>query len=42
MHAAWRWFLGLTFSDPIPDRTTLVKLRTEKWAQVGAFDQILG
>lgn len=41
MHAAYRWFLGLTFSDPIPDRTTLVKLRNEKWSQIGAFEQIL-
>jgi transposase len=42
MHAAYRWFLGLTFSDPLPDRTTLVKIRTEKWVKIGAFDQILG
>lgn len=41
MHAAYRWFLGLTFSDPLPDRTTLVKIRTEKWIQVGAFEKIL-
>ena len=41
MHAAYRWFLGLTFSDPLPDRTTLVKLRTEKWAKACVFDQIL-
>lgn len=41
MHAAYRWFLGLTFSDSLPDRTTLVKIRTEKWVKVGAFEQIL-
>lgn len=41
MHAAYRWFLGLTFSDRAPDRTTVIKLRTEKWVQVDAFDSIL-
>lgn len=40
MHAAYRWFLGLTFSDLIPDRTTVIKLRKEKWADVEAFDSI--
>lgn len=41
MHAAYRWFLGLTFSDRFPDRTTVIKLRTEKWVTVDAFDSIL-
>lgn len=40
MHAAYRWFLGLSFSDRIPDRTTVIKLRTEKWIKVDAFDSI--
>jgi len=31
MHMGYRWFCHLQPSDPIPDRTTLVKLRNEKW-----------
>jgi transposase len=31
MHMGYRWFCRLQPSDPIPDRTTLVKLRNEKW-----------
>ncbi len=27
LHAAYRWFCRLEFHDPVPDRTTLVKLR---------------
>lgn len=31
MHMGYRWFCHLQPSDAIPDRTTLVKLRNEKW-----------
>ncbi|MCP4901201.1 MAG: transposase [bacterium] len=31
MHMGYRWFCRLQPSDPVPDRTTLVKLRNEKW-----------
>jgi transposase len=41
MHVAFRWFLGLTFAEPLPDRTTLVKLRTTTWAKIDAVDKIL-
>jgi len=30
MHAGYRWFLGLDFEDPVPDRTTLIKTR-QRW-----------
>ena len=33
MHMGYRWFCLLQPSDPIPDRTTLVKLRNERWRQ---------
>jgi transposase len=31
MHLGFRWFCLLHPSDPVPDRTTLVKLRNERW-----------
>ena len=33
MHMGYRWFCRLQPSDKIPDRTTLVKLRNDKWKQ---------
>ena len=33
MHMGFRWFCRLQPSDPVPDRTTLVKLRNERWQQ---------
>ena len=33
MHMGYRWFCLLQPSDRIPDRTTLVKLRNERWRQ---------
>lgn len=41
MHAGYRWFCGLDFNDPVPDRTTLVKLRRERWAQAGVFEALM-
>src|SRR5712692_9689957 len=41
MHAGFRWFCGLSFADPVPDQSTLVKLRTEKWAQSGLWQALL-
>jgi transposase len=41
MHAGFRWFCGLSFADPVPDQSTLVKLRTEKWAQSGLWEALL-
>lgn len=33
MHMGYRWFCLLQPSDKVPDRTTLVKLRNERWKQ---------
>jgi len=41
MHAGFRWFCGLSFADPVPDQSTLVKLRTEKWAKSGLWEELL-
>jgi transposase len=41
MHAGFRWFCGLSFADPVPDQSTLVKLRTEKWANSGLWQEVL-
>lgn len=41
MHAGFRWFCGLSFADPVPDHSTLVKLRQEKWAESGLWEAVL-
>jgi len=41
MHAGFRWFCGLSFNDPVPDQSTLVKLRTQKWAGSGLWEDLL-
>lgn len=41
MHAGFRWFCGLSFADPVPDQSTLVKLRTEKWQGSGLWEAVL-
>ena len=41
MHAAYRWFCGLGFSDKVPDRSTLNRLRNHRWARDGIFEKIL-
>lgn len=40
MHAGFRWFCRLNFDDPIPDRTTLVKLR-RLWGKTGVFEDVM-
>ncbi|GGA58521.1 hypothetical protein GCM10007416_34660 [Kroppenstedtia guangzhouensis] len=40
MHAGYRWFCGLDFNDPVPDRTSLIKTR-ERWARAEILDEIL-
>jgi len=42
MHGGFRWFCGLSFNDDIPDQSTLVKLRNEKWAGSGLWEKVLG
>ena len=41
MHAGFRWFCGLSFNDTVPDQSTLVKLRTQKWAGSGIWEDLL-
>ena len=41
MHAGYRWFCGLTFNDPVPDQSTLVKLRTRMWAGTNIWEIVL-
>ena len=41
MHAGFRWFCGLSFNDPVPDQSTLVKLRQEKWAETALWRELL-
>lgn len=40
MHAGFRWFCRLNFDDPVPDRSTLVKLR-RLWSKVGIFAEVM-
>jgi IS5 family transposase len=40
MHAGFRWFCRLNFDDPIPDRSTLVKLR-RLWSKTGVFTDVM-
>ncbi len=42
MHAAYRLFCHMdSFTDPVPDRTTINKLRNVKWAKNGVFKTIM-
>ncbi len=41
MHAGFRWFCGLSFNDPVPDQSTLVKLRNSKWAETEFWQEFL-
>lgn len=40
MHAGFRWFCRLNFDDPIPDRSTLVKLR-RLWSKTNVFTDVM-
>ena len=40
MHVGMRWFLGLNLHDPVPDHSTLSKLKNERWAESGLFQQL--
>lgn len=40
MHAGMRWFCRLNFHDPVPDHSTLSRLRNERWAESGLFDRL--
>jgi transposase len=41
MHAGFRWFCGISFSEKIPDRTTFNKIKNHRWARDGIFENIL-
>ena len=41
MHAGMRWFCGQNFHDPVPDHSTLSRLRNERWAGSGLFDELM-
>ena len=40
MHAGMRWFCRLNFHDPVPDHSTLSRLRNERWAENGLFERL--
>lgn len=41
MHAGMRWFCRLNFHDPVPDHSTLSRLRNERWSESGLFDRLM-
>lgn len=41
MHAGMRWFCRLNFHDPVPDHSTLSRLKNERWAESGLFDRLM-
>jgi len=40
MHAGFRWFCRLNFHDPVPDHSTLSRLRNERWAGSEVFTRL--
>jgi IS5 family transposase len=40
MHAGFRWFCRLNFHDPVPDHSTLSRLRNERWARSDVFAKL--
>jgi len=40
MHAGFRWFCRLNFHDPVPDHSTLSRLRNERWAGSELFTKL--
>lgn len=40
MHAGFRWFCRLNFHDPVPDHSTLSRLRNERWAKSDLFTRL--
>jgi IS5 family transposase len=41
MHAGMRWFCRLNFHDPVPDHSTLSRLRNERWSGSGLLDRLM-
>lgn len=40
MHVGMRWFCGLNLHDPVPNHSTLSKLRNERWVESGLFERL--
>jgi transposase len=40
MHVGMRWFCGVNLHDPVPDHSTLSKLKNERWAESGLFQRL--
>ncbi len=40
MHAGFRWFCRLDFHDPVPDHSTLSRLRNERWVGSDVFTRL--
>jgi transposase len=40
MHVGMRWFCGMNLHDPVPDHTTLSKLKNERWVESGLFERL--
>jgi len=40
MHVGMRWFCGMNLHDPVPDHSTLSKLKNERWGESGLFQQL--
>ena len=36
-----RWFCGQNFHHPVPDDSTLSRLRNERWSESGPFDRLM-
>jgi transposase len=39
LHVGFRWFCRLNLHDPVPDHSTLSKLK-EKWSEAGLFEEL--
>jgi transposase len=40
MHVGMRWFCGMNLHDPVPDHSTLSKLKNERWVESGLFERL--
>lgn len=40
MHVGMRWFCRLNLQDPVPDHSTLSRLKNERWSRSGVFQRL--
>ena len=40
MHVGMRWFCRLNLQDPVPDHSTLSRLKNERWSGSGLFQRL--